>query len=114
MEKINEDLVNWLDVFCGSREFTEIEKRKDVSPADKAKAKEEYGKVKFADEKNKKYPLDIKHIHAAISYFGMEKNYSKYSSEDRKTIAGKIARTAKKLGVNISNDWKKKHGLNPF
>lgn len=88
-----------------------ISARDDVSPADKKRAVKDYGKVQFADAKNKKYPLDSKHIRAAISYFGVEKNYSKYSDSERKTIAKKISSAAKKFGVDISPEWKAKHGI---
>ena len=62
--------------------------------------------MKFADEKNKKYPLDEKHIHAAWSYINMPKNAEKYSPEDLKTIKDRIKRAAKKFGVEISEDKK--------
>jgi hypothetical protein len=104
------ELVDWLDVFT-AHSIEEIEARPDVTDADKKRAKSEYGNVQFADAKNKKYPLDAEHIHAAISYFGMEKNFGKYSEAERKTIAGRIARAAKKHGVEISPEWKAKHGL---
>lgn len=90
-----------------------IKRRKDVSPAVKERALEEYGEgVPYADETNKKYPLDKEHIHAAISYFGMPKNYEKYPAEDRKKIARKILKYAKKHGVEIDEEnWKKKFNL---
>jgi hypothetical protein len=116
MGKLSTELTEWLDIFCessvGAREITEVSARKDISKADKARAKKEYGDVTFADEKNKKYPIDTQdHVRAAISYFGMGKNTAKYPEEDRKAIAGKIARAAKKFGINLSDDWKKSHGL---
>ena len=87
------------------------EREDPSSEADKARAKKEYGNVKFGDEKNKKYPIDAKHIHAAISYFAMPKNYSKYSREERRVIARNIVASAEKLGVQVSDKWKKKHGI---
>jgi hypothetical protein len=90
---------------------SEIEDRPDVSPAGEKAAEEKYGNVSFADEENKKYPIDKEHIHAAISYFGMPKNYDKYSVDDRKKIASRIAAAAKKFGVDLSDDWKSKHGI---
>lgn len=52
---------------------------------------EKYGSVKFADEKNKKYPIDTaKHIRAAWNYINKSKNAAKYSDDDVKTIKGKI------------------------
>src|SRR5689334_23545495 len=50
-----------------------------------------YGDVKFADEKNKKYPIDTEeHIRAAWNYINKENNAGKYSSEDLATIKNKI------------------------
>jgi len=89
-----------------------IEQRKDVSPAEEKRAIEEYGKVKFADPVNKKFPIDnYEHVRAAISYFGMPRNYKYYSMEDRRIIAGRIAAAAKKFGIEVDPEWKKKHGL---
>lgn len=71
--------------------WLKIAEREDVSDADKKRAKEEYGDVKFADEKNKKYPIDTDaHIRAAWNYINKEKNSSKYSSEEVKAIKAKI------------------------
>ncbi len=65
-----------------------IAAREDVDP--KAGEKK-YGDVKFADETNKKYPIDTgKHIRAAWNYINKEKNAARYSAEDLKTIKGKI------------------------
>jgi len=84
-----------------------ISKREDVSPADKKRAVKEYGDVRFADEKNKKYPVDTKeHTQAAIRYFGMPKNYEKYSTEERASIRAKLRAAAKKFGVDYSEDSK--------
>lgn len=85
-----------------------ITKREDVSPADKKRAEKEYGDVEYADEKNKKYPLDEKHIHQALSYWGNPDNRAKYSPEEQKTITNKIRRAAKRLGVEVSDDKKSK------
>jgi len=83
-----------------------IEKREDVSPKE---GKSKYGDVSFADEKNKKYPLDSEtHVRAAWSYINMPKNASKYSAEDVKTIKGKIKRAGKKYGIEFSDDEEKK------
>src|ERR1700756_1068671 len=74
-----------------------IAEREDVSPKE---GKSKYGDVTFADAKNKKYPLDTEaHVRAALSYWGMLKNRAKYSSEDQKTIGGRIRAAAKKLGI---------------
>ena len=75
----------------------DIAKRKGVSPKSGAK---KYGEVKFADPKNKKYPLDTpKHVKAALSYWGMPKNRSKYSKSDQSVIGGRIKAAAKRLGI---------------
>lgn len=96
-KKLTEDLQNWLEVFC------EVAKRQDVDKADKKRAVKKFGDVQYADEKNKKYPLDADHIHAAISYWGMPKNRAKYSPEDQKKISAKIAAAAKKHGVETAS-----------
>ena len=68
--------------------FKAISKREDVNP--KAGVSK-YGDVTFADEKNKKYPLDSEsHIRSAWNYFGMPKNQAKYSASEVATIKGKI------------------------
>ena len=69
-----------------SKQF--IAKRKDVNPKS---GKEKYGNVKYADEKNKKYPIDTEaHIRAAWNYINKSKNAGKYSPADAKTIKGHI------------------------
>ena len=68
-----------------------ISKREDVSPADKERAKKEYGDVKYADEKNKKYPIDTEaHIRAAYNYISQAKNAAKYSTSEVAAIKRKI------------------------
>lgn len=87
-------------------DLEKAKKRKDVSEADKKRAEGEYGDVEYADETNKKYPIDTKeHVKAAASYFGMPKNREKYSAEDQKKIDNKIAAAKKKFG--IGEDTKK-------
>lgn len=55
------------------------------------------GDVKFADEDNKKYPIDTEeHIRAAWNYINKKKNAGKYSAEDLKTVKGKIVAAWKK------------------
>ncbi len=77
-----------------------IEKRAGVNPKEGEK---KYGEVNYADEKNKKYPIDTEeHVRAALSYWGMPKNREKYSAEDQKTIGGKIHAAAKRLGIDVS------------
>jgi len=82
---------------CGMSVTQDIEEREDVSP--KA-GKSKYGDVKFADMKNKKYPLDNKaHVKAAASYFGMAKNRSQYSQEDQRVISGRIDAAERKFKI---------------
>src|SRR4029077_9725945 len=82
-----------------------IEKREDVSPGE---GKSKYGDVKYADEKNKKYPIDSEaHVRAAWSYINMPKNAGKYSSEDAKTIKGRIKAAGKKYGIDFSDNGDK-------
>ena len=70
-----------------------MEKRKDVFPN---RGLHEYGNVEFADNVNKKYPIDTpEHISAAWSYFHMPRDYEKYSEKDRKTIINKIVKAWK-------------------
>ena len=65
-----------------------IAKREDVNP--KA-GKEKYGNVDFADEKNKKYPIDTEeHIRAAWNYISKSANADKYSAADVTKIKSKI------------------------
>jgi hypothetical protein len=68
--------------------FEKVAARADTDPKEGEK---KYGDVKFADEKNKKYPIDTeKHIRAAWNYINKAKNAAKYDAEDLKTIRGKI------------------------
>jgi len=68
--------------------FKKVAARADTDPEEGEK---KYGDVKFADEKNKKYPIDTeKHIRAAWNYINKAKNAAKYDAEDLKTIEGKI------------------------
>lgn len=72
-------------------------KRSDVSAADKKRAVGEYGDVAYADETNKKYPIDtVEHIRAAWNYIGQEKNQAKYSSSEVAGIKRKIVSAWKK------------------
>lgn len=80
-----------------------IQKRKDVTKAEKKAAMGEYGDVTYADETNKKYPLDTpEHVRAAIRYFGMPKNREKYSKDDMEKMMAKMRSMAKKMGVEMN------------
>jgi hypothetical protein len=71
-----------------------------------ASKKSPYGDVDYADDGLqddgvKRYPLDTaEHVKAAASYFGMEKNRSKYSAYQQKTIDSKIAAAKKKFDIS--------------
>lgn len=70
-----------------------VEKRDDIY---KNSGLYKYGDVKFADEVNKKYPIDTpEHIRAAWSYIHMPRNFEKYSPKDIKSIQNKIVKTWK-------------------
>lgn len=74
-----------------SGETKAIGKRDDVSQADKERAMSEYGDVAYADEKNKKYPIDAEaHIRAAWNYINKPDNAAKYSASEVATIKRKI------------------------
>lgn len=65
-----------------------IAERSDTSPKE---GESKYGDVKFADEKNKKYPIDTPaHIRAAWNYINKPKNAAKYDAKDVKSIKSKI------------------------
>lgn len=71
--------------------FKAIGKRDDVSTADKERATAEYGDVTFADEKNKKYPVDTpEHIRSAWNYFAKEANQAKYDASEVIAIKKRI------------------------
>lgn len=73
-------------------EVDQLEARSDVTAADKKAAVKQYGDVTYADEANKKYPIDTEeHIRAAWNYINKEANAAKYSDKGaaikRKVIA---------------------------
>lgn len=74
--------------------LAKIAAREDVNPKE---GKDKYGDVDFADEKNKKYPIDTEeHIRAAWNYINKEKNGAKYEAKDLATIKSKIVSAWKK------------------
>lgn len=73
-------------------------KRADVSEADKKRAVGEYGDVNYADETNKKYPIDTEeHIRAAWNYIRMPNNAAKYSDKGASIKRKVIAAWKKKI-----------------
>lgn len=66
-----------------------------------------YGDVEYADpgfRGKKRYPIDAKHIHAAIAYFSKPGNRASYTAAQVKHIWGKIRAAAKKHGVKMGDD----------
>jgi len=56
------------------------------------------------------YPIDKKHIHAAVSYFG---GHGHKFGDPKKVVAERILRAAKKYGVHVGKDsdvYKAAHG----
>jgi len=85
-----------------------IKKRTDPAGKDEKRGETKYGDVKFADPKNKKYPIDSKvHVLAAWRYINMPRNSGKYSSTDLASIKGRIKSAAKKYGVTLEEGGKK-------
>jgi HK97 family phage prohead protease len=91
----------------GDEQACKIAEREDTSPKE---GKNKYGNVRFADAKNKKYPIDTEeHVRAALSYWGMPKNKAKYSPEDQKRIGSAIHAAARRMG--IGSDKKTEKGI---
>jgi hypothetical protein len=72
-----------------------------------ADAQKPYGDVEYADpgyqeDGKHRYPLDAKHIHAAISYFSKAGNRGSYTAEQVKAMWAKIKAAASRLGVEMS------------
>jgi hypothetical protein len=79
---------------------THIDRREDVNPKE---GEREYGKVKFADPTNHKYPIDTdEHIRAAWSYINHKDNAAKYDRDEVATIRRRIKEAAKQAGIEIS------------
>jgi hypothetical protein len=100
-----------------------ISEREDVSEAERKRAVAEYGKVTYADPKNKKYPIDTPaHIRAAWSYINMPRNARKYSSSEVAAIKRRIVSAWKsqidskgppQAKKGLLETLKEKIGLNP-
>lgn len=70
-----------------------MKKREHINPE---RGLHKYGNVEFADDVNKKYPVDTEeHIRAAWSYIHMKRDADKYSAKDLKTIENKIIKAWK-------------------
>ncbi|WP_373514660.1 DUF6582 domain-containing protein [Persicitalea sp.] len=85
-----------------------MKKDPKIDPRDDAKPSEgehKYGNVPFADETNKKYPVDSpEHVRAAWSYINHKDNAAKYDADKVEAIKGNIRKAARKQGVDIQTD----------
>lgn len=81
---------------------THIGRRDDVKPKEGLR---EYGDVTFADDTNKKYPIDTaERVRAAWSYINHKDNAGKYDRDEVQLIKSRIKKAAKKHGVDIEAD----------
>lgn len=79
-----------------------IQERDDVRPTE---GEHKYGDVEFADQTNKKYPIDTpEHVRTAWSYINQERNADKYDDSEVKIIKERIKKAAEKQGVAIDAD----------
>ena len=79
-----------------------VDKRSDTSEHE---GERKYGDVTYADETNKKYPIDTpEHVRAAWNYINHKDNAAKYDSDDVATIKRRIKSAAKRHGVEINED----------
>ncbi len=85
-----------------SSQSSKIDKRDDANPEE---GEHKYGDVKFADETNKKYPIDTpEHVRAAWNYINHKDNAAKYESGEVETIKKCIKQAAEKHGVEIDEE----------
>ncbi|HEX8289387.1 MAG TPA: DUF6582 domain-containing protein [Pyrinomonadaceae bacterium] len=81
---------------------TKIDKREDVNPEE---GERKYGDVEFADQTNKKYPIDTpEHVRAAWNYINHKDNAAKYDGDEVEQIKSRIKRAAKKYDIEINED----------
>ncbi|MBN8823473.1 MULTISPECIES: DUF6582 domain-containing protein [unclassified Spirosoma] len=79
-----------------------ISRRDDVRPTE---GEHKYGDVEFADQTNKKYPIDTpEHVRAAWSYINHKDNAAKYDADEVDTIKERIKKAAKKHDVSIEEE----------
>lgn len=77
------------------RAIEKVAAREDASPKE---GESKYGDVTFADEQNKKYPIDTAaHVRAAWNYINKEKNAAKYGAKDLSTIKRRIIGAWKRM-----------------
>ena len=76
-----------------------IRRRMDVDPKQGVR---KYGTARFADETNKKYPIDTPgRIKAAWAYIHQPSNAAKYTASERRTIQSRIRQAAKSRVVEL-------------
>jgi len=76
-----------------------VHRREDVDPKEGV---QKYGMTRFADETNKKYPIDTPgRIKAAWAYIHQPSNSAKYTAPERRTIQSRIRQAAKARGVEL-------------
>jgi hypothetical protein len=97
---------NWVEMTAGPAGPQVLMLAGPDSDAGKAKP---YGNVPYGDpgyqaDGKARYPLDEKHIHAALSYFSKPKNQEPYTPAQVKSIWGRIKSAASKLGVKVDSD----------
>jgi uncharacterized protein DUF6582 len=74
-----------------------IHRRRDADPAE---GLEKYGDTTFADQVNKKYPIDTPgRIKAAWAYIHQPRNSAKYTPGEARTIKSRIRKAAKERKV---------------
>jgi hypothetical protein len=78
-----------------------IRRRRDADPAE---GLDKYGRTRFADPTNKKYPIDTPgRIKAAWAYIHQPSNAAKYSLGERRTmtIMSRIQKEARRRRVTL-------------
>lgn len=68
----------------------------------------------MADPGSGKYPTDSpERVRAAIAYFSRFAESTYKDSDERRAVAARIARAARKFGVEVSDEWLKRFRLKP-
>ncbi len=81
---------------------SKIDRRDDVKPTE---GEHKYGDVDFADQTNKKYPIDTpEHVRAAWNYINHKDNAAKYDTDEVAVIKDRIKEAARKHDVTIGDD----------
>lgn len=109
--KLSDDQDHALDRALGISEGGKLDTLIDsITGADEeaAQIKEPYGDVDYADpgyrDGKKRYPIDEKHIRAALSFWGNPENREEYTPEQQKHITDKIDAAKKKFGIGDEED----------